>query len=98
MRLPPHSDEPLSCWISRHAAFNAASPFVMLWHCLPEVPSLRSADLHLSDADQIRLANMFAIKPTVLRGMTFTSAPTLSHRHRTQIELRCVNKAYRYMM
>ncbi|TIM21236.1 MAG: hypothetical protein E5Y61_32470 [Mesorhizobium sp.] len=80
VRLPPHSDELLSSWISRHAAFYAVPPLVMLRHCLPEVPSLRSADLHLSGADQIRLANMFAIEPAVLRRMTFTSAPRLSHR------------------
>ncbi|WP_292615665.1 TniQ family protein [Mesorhizobium sp.] len=80
VRLPPHSDELLSSWISRHAAFYAVPPLVMLRHCLPEVPSLRSADLHLSGADQIRLTHMFAIERAVLRRMTFTSAPRLSHR------------------
>lgn len=44
VRMPPHSDELLSSWISRHAAFYAVPPLVMLRHCLPEVPSMRSAD------------------------------------------------------
>lgn len=46
--LPPHSDELLSSWISRHAAFYAVPPLVMLRHCLPEASALRAADLHLS--------------------------------------------------
>lgn len=80
VRWPPHSDELLSSWIGRHASFYAVPPLVMPRLCLPEVPSLRSADLHLSDAHQIRLANRFAIEPAVLRRMTFASAPRLSHR------------------
>ena len=35
VRLPPHSDELLSSWIGRHAAFYAVPPLVMLRHCLP---------------------------------------------------------------
>ena len=34
--LPPHPDELLSSWISRHATFYAVPPLVMLRHCLPE--------------------------------------------------------------
>ena len=33
----PFADELLSSWISRHAAFYAVPPLVMLRHCLPEV-------------------------------------------------------------
>lgn len=49
VRLPPYSDELLSCWIGRHAAFYAVPPLAMLRHCLPEAHSLRAADLHLSN-------------------------------------------------
>lgn len=43
--LSHHSDELLSSWIGRHAAFYAVPPLVMLRHCLPEASSLRAADL-----------------------------------------------------
>lgn len=59
VRLPPHSDELLSSWIGRHAAFYAVPPLVMLRHCLPEAPSLRAADLHLSSDQEARLANIW---------------------------------------
>src|SRR5690606_40000841 len=58
--LPPHPDELLSSWISRHASFYMVPPLIMLRHCLPEVSSLRSADLHLTGDQETRLANMFA--------------------------------------
>ena len=78
--LPPYTDELLSSWISRHAAFYVVPPLVMLRHFLPEVSSLRSADLHLSSDQEIRLASMFAIEPAVLRRMTFIDVPKSSHR------------------
>ena len=80
VRLPPYTDELLSSWINRHAAFYAVPPLVMLRHCLPEARSLRAADLHLSDDHQIRLASMFATEPAVVRRMTFTNVVQSSRR------------------
>jgi len=80
VRLPPYTGELLSSWISRHAVFYAVPPLVMLQHCLPNVPSLRAADLHLSSDQETRLASMFAIEPAVLRRMTFINVPKSSHR------------------
>ena len=78
--LPPHSDELLSSWINRHAAFYAVPPLVMLRHCLPEAHSLRAADLHLSADQEIRLAKVFATEPAVVRRMTFTNVVQSSRR------------------
>ena len=80
VRLPPHSDELLSSWISRHAAFYAVPPLMMLRHCLPEASSLRAADLQLSSDQEIRLANMFATGPEVISRMTFENISQSSHR------------------
>lgn len=80
VRLPPYPDELLSSWIGRHAAFYAVPPLVMLRHCLPEASSLRAADLHLSSDQEVRLANMFATQPAVVRRMTFTNIARSSHR------------------
>lgn len=93
VRLPPYPDELLSSWISRHAAFYAVPPLVMLQHCLPEASSLRAADLDLSSDQEIRLASMFAVEPAVLRRMTFINVPKSSHRliaaRRAQTCTRC---------
>lgn len=78
--LPPHSDELLSSWISRHAAFYAVPPLVMLRHCLPEASALRAADLHLSSDQEIRLANIFGTEPAVMRRMTFANVTQSSRR------------------
>ncbi|MCB1465924.1 MAG: TniQ family protein [Rhizobiaceae bacterium] len=78
--LPPVADELLSSWISRHAAFYAVPPLVILRHCLPEVRSLREADLHLSGDQEIRLARMFATEPAVVRRMTFANVAQSSRR------------------
>jgi hypothetical protein len=80
VRLPPAADELLSSWISRHAAFYAVPPFVMMRHCLPDVSSLRAADLHLTDAQVHHLASMFGTDPDVVRGMTFANVTQLSCR------------------
>lgn len=80
VRLPPYTDELLSSWISRHAAFYAVPPLVMLRHSLPETSSVRAADLHLSGDEEIRLTSMFAIEPAALRRMTFIDVPKSSHR------------------
>lgn len=80
VRLPPCPNELLSSWIGRHAAFYAVAPLVMLRHCLPEASSLRAADLHLSNNQEVRLAKMFATEPAVVRRMTFTNIARSSHR------------------
>lgn len=80
VRLLPFTDELLSSWINRHADFYAVPPLVMLRHCLPEAHSLRAADLHLSDDQEIRLAKVFAIEPAVVRRMTFTNVARSSRR------------------
>ena len=80
VRLPPYTDELLSSWINRHAAFYAVPPLVMLRHCLPEARSLRAADLHVSEDQEVRFASMFAIEPAVLRRMTFIDVPKSSYR------------------
>ena len=78
--LPPHYDELLSSWISRHAAFYAVPPLVMLRHCLPEASALRAADLHLSSDQEIRLAKIFGTEPAVVRRMIFTNVAQSSRR------------------
>lgn len=78
--LPHHSDEVLSSWISRHAAFYGVPPLIMLQHCLPGVRSLRAADLHLSNDQEIRLANTFATERDVVLRMTFTNVAQSSRR------------------
>ncbi|WP_246734908.1 TniQ family protein [Chelativorans sp. ZYF759] len=78
--LPRHTDELLSSWITRHAAFYNVPPLIMLQHCLPEVSSLRAADLQLTCGQEIRLANMFATERDAVRRMTFTNVAQSSHR------------------
>jgi hypothetical protein len=80
VRLLPVADELLSSWISRHAAFYAVPPPVMLRHCLPEVASLRAADLHLSGDQVIRLATVLSTQPPVVHRMTFTNVMQSYHR------------------
>jgi hypothetical protein len=80
VRLLPVAGELLSSWIGRNAAFYAVPPLVMLRHCLPEAHSLRAADLHLSDDQEIRLAKVFATEPAVVRRMTFTNVAQSSRR------------------
>jgi len=69
--LPPVSDELLSFWITRHAAFYGVPPLIMLRHCLPEASSLRAADFRLTDVQIRHLSKMFAMEPHALRRMTF---------------------------
>jgi hypothetical protein len=78
--LSHHSDELLSSWIGRHAAFYAVPPLVMLRHCLPEASTLRAADLQLTGDQEIRLANMFATEPAMIRRMTFANVARASRR------------------
>lgn len=78
--LPHHFDELLSSWISRHAAFYAVPPLVMLQHCLPEALSLRAANLQLTREQDVRLARMFATEQDDVRRMTFANIGHSSHR------------------
>ncbi|WP_246660604.1 TniQ family protein [Nitratireductor sp. XY-223] len=80
VRLSPVTDELLSSWIIRHAAFYAVPPLAMLRHCLPEASSLRTTDLLLSDDQESRLASMFAIEPAIVHRMTFANVAQSSHR------------------
>src|ERR671925_589226 len=80
VRFPPCTDELLSSWIIRHAAFYAISPLAMLRHCLPEVLSLRTADLDLTEGQVDRIASMFSVNPVTVRRMTFTNIPQSSRR------------------
>jgi hypothetical protein len=73
-------DELLSSWLCRHASFYAVPPLVMLQHCLPEVISLRAADLDLSADQAGRLANMLSVEPSAVRAMTFTTVNRTSRR------------------
>ena len=78
--LPPVTDELLSSWISRHAAFYAVPPLFMLRHCLPEASSLRAADIHLTGAQIHHLSKMLATKLAAVRRMTFTNVMQSSRR------------------
>lgn len=80
VRLAPYPDELLSSWIIRHAAFYAIPPLAMLQHCLPEVRSLRAADLDLTEDQVDRTASMFSVDPVTVRRMTFTNIPQSSRR------------------
>src|SRR5271166_7036978 len=80
VRLPPFTDELLSSWLCRHAAFYAVPPLVMLQHCLPEVTSLRAANLDLSAVQASRLANALSIEPSAVRAMTFARVNKKSRR------------------
>ena len=80
VRLPPFTDELLSSWLCRHASFYAVPPLVMLQHCLPEVTSLRAADLDLSAVQASRLANVLSVEPSAVRAMTFARVNKTSPR------------------
>jgi TniQ len=78
--LPAVTDELLSSWISRRAAFYAVPPLFMLRHCLPEASSLRAADIHLTGAQIHHLSKMLATKLAAVRRMTFTNVMQSSRR------------------
>jgi hypothetical protein len=52
----------------------------MLQHCLPEVISLRAADLDLSAVQASRLGNALSIEPSAVRAMTFATVNKTSRR------------------
>lgn len=78
--LAPHTDEFLSSWITRHAAFYEVPPLAMLQHCLPEVLSLRTADLDLTEGQVVRIACMSSVDPATVRRMTFSNIAQSSRR------------------
>ena len=78
--MPPLPDELLSSYINRHAAFYDVSPLTMLQHCLPDASSLRSADIHLTDAELHQLSGAFLLDPKVVAKMTFSATKPSSHR------------------
>src|ERR1700722_10699988 len=80
VRLQPFTGELLSWWICRHASFYTVWPLVMLQHCLPELTSLRAANLDLSADQTKRLAAMLSVEPRAVRNMTFAKVPGISRR------------------
>ena len=80
VRLAPCADELLSSWIARHAAFYAIPPLAMIQHSLPELRSLRAAELNLTEDQVFRIAHMFSIEPTMVRRMTFSNIRQSSRR------------------
>jgi len=80
VRLGSFTDELLSSWLCRHAAFYSVPPLVMLQHCLPEVTSLRAADLDLSVVQVCRLANALSMAHGAVRAMTFSTVNKASRR------------------
>jgi hypothetical protein len=77
---PSSSTRPLCRKIIRHAAFYAVPPLAILQHFLPEVLSLRAADLDLTEDQVDRVALTFSIEPTAVRRMTFSNLPQSSQR------------------
>lgn len=68
--LPPLTDELLSSWINRHAAFIGVSGMRLLRHYGIDVPTVRDLDLELSRCDGSKLAEALRCSPQVLRNMT----------------------------
>ena len=54
--LPPLTDELLSSWINRHAAFIGVSGMRLLRHYRIDVPTVRDLDLEMSHCDGSKLA------------------------------------------
>ncbi len=70
--LPPIADELFSSWVARHAKFYSVKPLEMLHHCLPEIASLRTADMQLT-VDQVRRLSMaFSTDQDTILRMTFS--------------------------
>lgn len=78
--LPIHADELLSSWIERHSAYYAVPPMVMLRHAIPEMKSLRQADLRLTDGQAVRLASIFRVKSDDILKMTFNDISPASRQ------------------
>jgi TniQ len=80
VHLPSCTDELLSSWVYRHASFYAVSPLVMLEHSLPEISSLRAADLDLNLDHASRLASVSSIEPGAVQSITFAKVARSSRR------------------
>lgn len=68
--LPALSDELLSSWLRRHAAFYGVGEGQILRHCLLDVPTFRHLDLGLAVRDQHRLGNVLRCGALAIRRMT----------------------------
>lgn len=68
--LPPLTDELLSSWINRHAAFIGVSGMRLLRHYGIDAPTVRDLDLELSRCDVSKLAEALRCSPQMLRNMT----------------------------
>jgi hypothetical protein len=94
LTLAPHTDELLTSWINRHAAFYAVPPLSMLRHCLPEASSLHAADRSLNGDQVIRLAGVFSTEPAVVRRMTFSNIAPSSRRLIAGKPLQCCSACH----
>jgi hypothetical protein len=68
--LPALSDELLSSWLRRHAAFYGVGERRILRYCLVDVPSFRHLDLRLAVRDQNRLGDVLRCGALAVRRMT----------------------------
>lgn len=73
--FPPDPDELLSSWIGRHAIFYNVPPLTVLQHAVPNLRSLKAADLDLTQDQAEALAIIFRTTATAVFGMTFATAP-----------------------
>src|SRR5258708_16753217 len=69
--LAPVTDELLSSWIARHAAFYGVVPLTMLRHGIPDASSLRAIDTTPTPEQANLLAHLFRCEPADIRRMTF---------------------------
>lgn len=78
--FPPALDELLSSLIRRHAVFYNVPPLAVLHHAVPNLRSLKAADLDLTQDQAEALAIMFRTTATAVFGMTFAIAPGATRR------------------
>ena len=78
--FPPVRDELLSSWIGRHAIFYNVPPLAVLHHAVPNLRSLKAADLDLTQDQAEAFAIMFRTTATAVFGMTFATAPEATRR------------------
>src|SRR5260370_29931938 len=69
--LAPVTDELLSSWIARHAAFYGVAPLTMLRHGIPDASSLRTIDTTPTPEQANLVAHLFRCEPVDIRRMTF---------------------------
>ena len=78
--FPPALDEVLSSLIRRHAIFYNVPPLAVLHHAVPNLRSLKAADLGLTKDQAEALAIIFRTTATAVIGMTFATAPGATRR------------------